>query len=257
MSFAASRVTVIQERRVHIPSFCPWEDRPEAEMAKVTVRVKGVPLPPGFTVAEVAPERRWAIRTDGELMDAMEFHQRYLQKWTEWFAKAYSEPQKLPGKPENEAVPNPVEYVSHRVDPRDERLLERIAGPPAKATPKADRMMVDRFGENPRSYREVVCEQYENDPSLLKHSEREDARRFLGLVEFETDPTKKLEAEIAELRELLFQQQKKDPRKDQGVKRNARLVQARCGKEIDSRGLPMHERKCRKCNEQAVEARPA
>lgn len=257
MSFAAGRVTVIPERHVHIPSFCPWQGSSEPEMAQVTVRLKGLPLPPGFTVAEVAPERRWAVRTDGELMDTMEFHQRYLQKWQEWFARAYSEPQKLPGKPENESVPNPVEYVTTRVDPRDERLLERIAGPPAPPTPKANRMLVDRFGENPRPYREVICEQYERDPSLLKPSEREDARRFLAISQPEADPTKKLEAEIAQLRKLLTQKPGKDPRTDQRVIRSARRIQARCGKEVDSRGIRMHERKCKQCNSQAAEAQPA
>ena len=71
-----SPVIPIPERGVIVPS---WYERHKSPQT-TTVTLDGVPIEPGFVVAQVAPERRWAIQESGEVLPQLEFHQAHL-KW--------------------------------------------------------------------------------------------------------------------------------------------------------------------------------
>ena len=130
---------IFQQRRQPIPTprgpfvppwYAPHED--------TTLRVRGADgtvMP--FTIGDVAPERRWAIRDDGTVMDK----ETFLPLFDEWVIgqQAWQIP---PGKAVNtefNAVPSPVGFVAKQVDPaKPHRLLElpmpmvareRTAGP--------------------------------------------------------------------------------------------------------------------------------
>jgi hypothetical protein len=102
--------------------FTPWGTpvpsfyRPHADLT-VTVTKGGVSL--GFTLAEVAADRRWAIGPDGEVLDQMEFADTLPRVWDDQYRLAGANPQSHAGN----AVPRVENYVAWtQDDARPDRL---------------------------------------------------------------------------------------------------------------------------------------
>jgi len=176
----AAPALVFHERKTHVPTWCPWQTKSPEEMRAVTVKANGVPLRPGFSVDRVAPDRRWAIQDDGEVLPQNLFERDHLRKYREWFRVAYNPPARIPGKETCEPVPNVLEYVSFEVDPTDSSRLRQIGYDPHANRGRRPTHLVDKNGENPRPYDEVILEQYDRDPSKLKESERKYAASLRG-----------------------------------------------------------------------------
>lgn len=116
---------VIEERDDFVP---PWYV-PHETPGLIRVTENGKPVPPGFTVADVLPERRWAIQPDGELLSGLDFKEQYLNKCELWFRYCSIEAKqgitvRGPHKDWSRHrvyVPSPRDYVCVQVDPTDPR----------------------------------------------------------------------------------------------------------------------------------------
>jgi hypothetical protein len=123
------------------PFVPPWyEPHPDETLA--VCDENGTPL--GFTVGDVAPERRWVIGTDGRVMGIEEFHPMYrlwLEGQWQW--------QNPPERPQDVTFgwfPQPVTFVAKRVDPANpNRVCEITIRRPRqrKAGPRSDERPVD------------------------------------------------------------------------------------------------------------------
>jgi hypothetical protein len=141
-SFQASHVVVIHERGVHIPSF--YERHPNP--SEITVRENGLPilsLGKPFTVADVAPERRWAIGLEGEVMPQHVFTSNLERVRYEYYQRAFDAPQKPPGDLSKYHVPAVKQYVSMTVDPITPSRLKPIHYDAAAKAPSDAQALYD------------------------------------------------------------------------------------------------------------------
>jgi hypothetical protein len=180
----AAPALVFHERKNHVPSFCPWQTKRPEEMKEVVIKLNGMPILDHkrvpITVDRIAPERRWAVRETGEVLEQHIFKDRYLAKWREWFRVAYNPPARIPSKDENEPIPNVTEYVRYEVDPTNPRSCRLIGYDPHEGKGRRPTVLTDSNGENPRPYDEVLLEQYDRDPSKMKEEERRYAAALRG-----------------------------------------------------------------------------
>jgi len=276
--FYAGTVKVFPERDTHVPTFCPWQNATEEELRAVTVQSGGVPLLPRFTVAEMDPERRWAVKKDGELLDAMSFQTGYHRQWEEWYTVVKR--QKIEGRADRHYIPAVDQYVRFKVDPKN-RLnpsLVRIE-PERKPSGRKPDHFVDREGEPIRKPRiDVLVAQWREDPSRLRKEEVLEVRQHLGLEtpapsahdpsEIEATMNRLLRqlaqgeidtAEFAELSAQLCGVALAEPPKAKirkslkaKVREAPRHVEVPCGRKIDGRGVRWHVQKCADC----AQARP-
>jgi len=147
-AFASTDVRVIRERNfAHIPSFYT----PHTNPSEILVTQGGVPIAGArgklsFTVADVAPERRWAIRESGEVMPQHVFESHLMRVREEWFEKV--EKVKPPGDLQKEVIPSVQRFVTRTPDPSDpSRLIEIGFDPNAKPDPSGERRLWDAKGE--------------------------------------------------------------------------------------------------------------
>ena len=140
MSFATdyaddeSRPGTLTARGTFVP---PWY-KPHLDPHLAVLREDGGPL--GFRIAEVAPERRWAISDDGRVMNKHDFRDR-LQEWYEGQWK-WKNPPQPPLDVSLGAFPTPEGFVSKGVDPRNPLRLYDLT----RSTP---RHLRDRSNERP------------------------------------------------------------------------------------------------------------
>lgn len=151
--------------------FTPWGTpvptfyRPHADLT-VTVTKDGVSL--GFTIGEVAADRRWAIRPDGEVIDQMEFADTLPNVWDDQYRLSGASPQSHAGN----AIPRVENYVAWtQDDTRPDRLkpMVRARIQPAAAGPKDTSPLVDVGALRAAGYKlvpasEVVTEAAEVAP---------------------------------------------------------------------------------------------
>ena len=118
--FNPTEVIYIKERETHIPSWYVPHNDPES----ITVKQRGVPLESTgrtFTVSEVAPERRWAIGPDGEVLAQNMFERQIVLWYEEFFSK-------VKGK-------TPPDGVHKKVQPRVERFVKLTVDPQNPSAP--------------------------------------------------------------------------------------------------------------------------
>jgi len=120
MSFATEieltdRPGSLTPRGVFVP---PWY-KPHEDLDMPVVGTNGHKL--GFTIADVAVERRWAIAPDGVVMPRNEF----TDKLTEWYIGQWTwrNPPQPPLPIDTSAYPTPESYVSKGPDPGNARRL--------------------------------------------------------------------------------------------------------------------------------------
>ena len=145
-AFQQSTVTEVPRNGGHIPSFY----KHHADPASTVVKQSGVPLSSmaalQFTVAEVAPERRWAIAENGEVLPQHIFQDRLVNVREEYFQEVVHI--KPPGDLAKEAIPQVTKYVSMTVDPVDKTKLVPIGfDPNRKPNADGERTLWDSKGE--------------------------------------------------------------------------------------------------------------
>lgn len=118
--FARANITEFRERNTHSPSFYtppPWE-----VAQRLIVTKDGKPIAPGFVLAEVAPERWYAVQESGEVMEQRDFEQHHERAFLEHYLIRDREPE----DPSVRHIPNVVDFVSFRICTWDPSKLERI-----------------------------------------------------------------------------------------------------------------------------------
>jgi hypothetical protein len=135
---------IISERKEFVPEWCPWRHVTEAAWRGDTAAQdrlmqtkvwKGEQSSPEIitsngvevTVAQVLPERRFAIEPNGRLKDKHLFHREVELKWIETFALAG---EKQSGDPAVIPKPGVVDFVKWTEDPRDRQKRVRIGFDP-------------------------------------------------------------------------------------------------------------------------------
>jgi hypothetical protein len=207
----AGSVTLIPERNEFIPpSYVPHKDP-----GSIVVKLNGQPLEGGFTVAEMLPERRWAVGPDGELMPQLEFAEKYQRKLYDWFQYASVEGRAGRGKVPSsfavhrEPIPNVAHYVAFRVDLRDSRqILPMGFDPDATKGTQPKRLWnsaEERFVEGAERL-SILVEAYRLEQSggrrTLKSYEREEVEAHLSGTKSIPQVANQTQAKIQVLTEL-------------------------------------------------------
>ena len=125
--FDQAQVIRIPELQTIVPS---WYKRHTAP-SKTIVKQGGKPVAPGFLVAEVAPELRWAIGEDGEVLGQLEFRQAHEV----WYTAQYQAAGQPSDDPNLRPIPRVERFVARRVDPSDPTRLQPILRPPKEPAP--------------------------------------------------------------------------------------------------------------------------
>lgn len=158
-TFRRSDAITIPERSTHVPTWYIPHDAPE----EIVVKSGGLPLRPveasagwePFTVADVAPELRWAIGADGEILPQHEFEVLYRRKLEEFYRVV--EGRGYPGNITREHVPTVARYVSYTVDRRNPAKYAAIGYDPHPKNTAAASVLFDTDGENPVSGEERMA----------------------------------------------------------------------------------------------------
>lgn len=157
-TFSRREAIMIPERGTHVPTWYMPHDQPET----IVVKSGGLPLRPveasagwkPFTVAEVAPEARWAIGADGEIMPQHEFEVAYRRKIEEFYTV---QGKRFAGVLLREYVPRVEKYVSYTVDPTNPAKYKGIGHDPHPKNAAAPSVLFDTDGENPVSGEERLA----------------------------------------------------------------------------------------------------
>lgn len=257
--FQKHEAIFIEERGTHVPTFYIRHQSPES----IRVMRKGIPLLPGFTVAQVPPERRWAIGPDGNLLAQADFESRLTLAYEEAYTLIG---QKVNGDPKREPVPDVARYVSVQIDPTNPSRFIPMGYDPNATLGRKPEKLFDRHGENPRNRMEVLKEAYSVNPANLLPSERAEVEREIGVST--SDPKlarlESLSADLASGRisaddyattvsalmghAIVLKRQ--EPAKATVQRRNKPTpITMACGKQLDPRGKLWHVKKCQKCQE--------
>ena len=156
----------VPERGTFIPG--AYMRNPHRNPGEVVVKQNGVPIlgtdGKEFTVAQVAPERRWAIGYDGEIMHQYDFNNNKKEHIHEYFdmIRANGRPDaKYLGNPDREPMPDVKDYCSWCVDPRDSKKVLQIGYDPDENLGKKPEKFWDSSGEEIEKSRiELLCEAY-------------------------------------------------------------------------------------------------
>jgi len=158
---------IVEERGQVIPA---WYVRNPHRDPDVVVKVRGVPLPDAqgrpFTIGQVAPECRWPVGLDGEVMDQVGFDELKRKSVLELYeilrAQGHDGAQ-YKGKIQLEPVPDVHEFVSWGIDPEDSTRWRRIGYDPSATDGALPEVFHDKEGEEIAKKRlDVLCEAYAN-----------------------------------------------------------------------------------------------
>lgn len=231
------------------------------------VKVGGMPLlaevdKRPFTIGEVPIELRWAIHSNGEVLDQNTFNQRHAQWYEDYFAQIKVEdpsakPQPQPYK--NFPVPNVVQYVSQQVDAAlPHRYVPMHYDQNRTAGSKPEFLEDQEGNREPRM--DALRRAYRDD--RLRHTltpdEIRDVEESIGGSDFKTAREIELEAEIARLTADKGMQPPAPEPDSTGVAPPVFRETASCGKEFTSEKsqknvdfkLLQHKRYCKKgCQE--------
>lgn len=118
-------VRLVPERN----TFIPPDYEPHKHPERTRVLFEGEEFSGGFVVAQMPPERRWAVDKKGNCIPQSEFERKFLEYRRMWFHVASPEAKRGEGKvPESykdqcEPIPHVKDYCAKRVDPADETRL--------------------------------------------------------------------------------------------------------------------------------------
>jgi hypothetical protein len=135
----------VPQRQTIVPSWYQRHQDPQ----NTVVKQNGEPVPPGFKVAQVAPELRWAIGEDGELMPQLEFERSHEQ----WYNEQYRFVGQPVDDPNLRSIPLVERFVARTVDPYDDTRLQPIQAekvekaPPVQPVYNANGELVEEAGE--------------------------------------------------------------------------------------------------------------
>ena len=265
----------IKERNSHVPAtyMACMHQNPET----ITVTQDGVPLvgfdKKSFTVADVAPERRWAIGMDGELMLQHLFSDKKVEGILEFFAvlRANGHPNAKfddNSDPKCENVPAVQNYVLWGVDPDDNTKLREIGyDPTAPPKRKQDRFFDSEGDVVEGSRMEILCSAYANARSRqsMTDSERAEVENHLGVSAGGGDIATKLEllTELMASGDLTTEQylakvsaltgkapSSPEPEAEKPAKSSqvVQMLKSLCDVDCKGkRGKRMHEMNCLKC----------
>jgi hypothetical protein len=178
----------VPERGTHIPG--EYVRNPHHDL-NITVTSNGLPLlgmdKAPFVVGQVAPERRWAILADGELMDQETFKNKKQQNILEYYAMLQglgSKDAKYMNKIENEPIPAVAYYVSWCVDPQDPEKVLQIGFNPHATDGSVSPHFHDSEGKQIEDSRiDVLCKAYasrDGRKQMLAH-EIQEVEAHLGI----------------------------------------------------------------------------
>ena len=139
--FQPKNVIYIEERNEHVPTWYVQHENPSS----IRVKINGIPQ--DYTVADVPPERRWAINADGDVLAQSEFGPLMERKYDEYFRVVHGK--QFPGSVKREFVPRVERYVAVKVDPVDKRRLMPQGYNPNATAGSTSKVLYDKDGENP------------------------------------------------------------------------------------------------------------
>ena len=254
--FARNKAIIIEERGTHVPSgYIQHED------SQMLVKISGVPMIPPIRVGQIAPERRWAVKPDGNLLDQLTFENQFKANWTEWYRLSGVAPPKG-SRPEYAYIPNVTKYVGFRVNPRNPhaKSLIPIHEPVTKERQKP-KFMYDTDGERVEGDRMTILVDAYHDQGLKKSllsSEIEEVEAHLGIDRTASDSGSGSDAIVAQLTTLLEMKNARDitavvydkrvamlTGKAPDPKRQGRRWDTPCGKEVYAPHKKHHLRKCK------------
>lgn len=256
----------VPERGTHIPAFYvrnPHHD-PDLVVKQAGLPLLGVDREP-FTIAQVAPERRWAVLTDGNLMDQQQFtviKQQTIYEFYEMMRANGHPDAKYEGKINNEPIPDVSDFVSWRIDPNDNTKLLMMGYDEDATNGARSEHFHDTKGDQIIGARlEILCQAYATPAgrNQMTPTERAEVEQHMGVSVAVSDGgiAAKLEV-ITDLHrtgmlssdDFLKAVQDLTGKIDgPGVPETKSPHTARCGK-ADCRGkvgLGAHERNCKKC----------
>jgi hypothetical protein len=220
----------IPERGTYVPSWCPWLANKDADL-NIPVKHEGEPL--GFTVAQVLPERRWAVQLDGELLDQREFAEE-IQRW-------YIPMLPEGGEARYEPIPRVERFVSMTWEGPDRGYME-IGFDPDKAPPEKLKPQYNQEGEISRHVIE------ERNQAKEKQAKLEQLAELLaeGVI---------TEAQFAEKSKamLLDKEGKPEPvleavsEAEPVAEPEPEFEVALCGKDVKAGYLKQHMGRCKDC----------
>lgn len=243
--FQPTQVIAIPQRDAHIPSWYVQHQNPE----KITVTQDGLPVlsPPGaanrrsFTVAEVAPELRWAIQQNGEVLPQHIFDNQMQQVYEEYSTKVLGDA--FVGNVGREKRRNVCAYVSRCVSQDDPRKLRPIGYDPMANRGRKPTVLWSADGETmiEGDQRLAVLIASYRDPVLknkLKPWELEEVEKVLSETAALSLDAIRARGELAEA--------KAEPQKTEAPKKIA-PVRA-CGARVWPMHFPKHKAKCAACS---------
>jgi len=267
---------LVKERGTIIPS---WYVRNPHRDPNLVVKRGGLPLlgmdKEPFTISQVAPERRWAVDEDGELMNQTDFDAAKKKTIFEFYEtlQANGHPDaRYVGNVDREPIPDVAYFVSWRIDPEDPTKLLEIGFDPNKKPGDVPKRYHTSDGDVIDASRmDVLCKSY-HDPALrskLTPEEIAEVEQSLGVKA--SDGGSAIAAKLEQLTELRASGALSDedyianvakltgtgaptepPAKTNGAAAPAEdepAVLAACGKaglKVPN-GLAAHERRCTKC----------
>lgn len=172
----------------------PYPDGP----ARIQVKSHGLPLlgmdGKPFSVAEVPVERRFAIASDGEVIDQSDFEAQYLQRIEEFYQlKKLENPDvRYDGSVKREPVPNVVHYVTQQINPEDETQVFEMHYDPYKTRGSKPKTLAGQNEDEDLPYMEALVLAYMNPASRKKMRPAEISEveeHLAGLMSDETIPT--------------------------------------------------------------------
>ena len=251
------RPIYIHERGTSIPAFY----EPHTDL-NVTVRQDNVPVPPGFTVHRVPPERRWAIRPSGELIPQIEFERLYMLHYEDHIRHMDGDEKKVPGKANCQPMPTVRAYVSVELDPRDpSKLIQMGYDPFPKPQKEANQTLYDADGENPVSgddRMKMLCDAYEENPDALTDLELREVLKYQRsqkpkavspepVLEPINEPAPKKVSKFQKRKDFLAKK-KKEPREPAAGDKRKGYVEMACGVMEHVSRRAKHVASCDQCS---------
>jgi len=276
----AAAAIPVPERGTHIPAL--YVRNPHRDPEHTVVKQGGIPLKDyngnEFVVAQVAPERRWAILEDGEIMSVEAFKPAYQAKILEYYEmlKSNGHPDaKYVGNLDAEPIPHPRYYVRWTVDPMDSAHLREIGYDPNATDGSVPEFFYDKKGDKIEAARiDVLCQAYASPKGRkqMTKSEIEEVETYLGIAATSAAGSDLVASKLEVLTELFNDQaiseadylrrvmnltgaaEESEPEPE--VSEAKQPTTARCGAQglKGNGGKLAHERRCKKCRELAEEA---
>lgn len=264
---AIAEAIEIQDRGTHIPAWYVRNRHQEPE--KTVVKHKGEPLKGfdgnPFTVAQVAPERRYAIGLDGEVMDVNDFRSAHQQAHLEYYEvlRRRHPNAQFTGQIDLIPIPNPADWVKWGVDPEDSTKLRQIGYDPKRPAGMKPEYFYNAEGEKVEGSRiEHLCNAYA-DPQLrksLKTHEIAEVEEHLGissraghsevaakleqLTELMNDGAISVEVYAKKVAALTGKAPEAEEKAEE-TETDPNI--ARCGHKCKPKGKAVHEFRCKKC----------